>query len=342
MKKRLLYILQYLIFMGGGLFLVWWQLRSMTEAEKTEFYAAFQHARYGYVLPIVLMALASHLSRSMRWKLLMEPLQYKPKLSNVLSVTMVGYLANAAVPRLGEILKCSFLARYEKLKVDKLIGTIILERVFDMICYVVFIAITVLIQIDVIGAYVEAKLETITQSTGWPLWAKGLLVLGILILCWLFIRWLFRRFPENGLVSRINHFVRGISEGLSTIRHLKKRRAFLVHTLFIWAMYLLQIYLGFKAFDGTDHLSIKAAFSVLTLATLAMIATPGGIGSFPIFVMQTLLIYGIDGPLGKAFGWMMWGVATGIVIVSGVVALLILPYINKAHEKRSIHTGENT
>lgn len=341
MKKRLLYILQYLIFMGGGLFLVWWQLRSMTESEKTEFYEAFHHARYWYVLPIVLMALASHLSRSMRWKLLMEPLDYHPKLSNVLSVTMVGYLANAAVPRLGEILKCSFLARYEKLKVDKLIGTIILERVFDMICYMIFIAITVLIQINVIGAYVEDKLDTITQSTGWPLWVKGIIALSILALGWFLVRWLFRRYPENRLISRVSHFIRGISEGLSTIRHMKKRRAFLLHTLFIWAMYLLQIYLGFKAFDGTDHLSIKAAFSVLTLATLAMIATPGGIGSFPIFVMQTLLIYGIDGPLGKAFGWMMWGVATGIVIVAGILALVILPYINKQHEKRSIYTGEN-
>ena len=104
--------------------------------ERTEFYAAFRHTNYWLMIPVLIMSLLSHLSRSMRWKLLMEPLDYNPALRNVFAVTMVGYLANAAIPRLGEVLKCSFLARYEKLKIDKLFGTILVERTFDLICYV--------------------------------------------------------------------------------------------------------------------------------------------------------------------------------------------------------------
>src|SRR6476661_3412778 len=135
MRKRLLSILQYIIFLGGGIFLVWWQLRSMTPEEEQDFRNAMSYANYWLVIPVVILCILSHLSRAMRWKLLMEPLGYKPALKNVFSVIMVGYLANAAVPRLGEILKCTFLSRYEKLQVDKLFGTILVERTFDLVCY---------------------------------------------------------------------------------------------------------------------------------------------------------------------------------------------------------------
>lgn len=340
MRKRLFSILQYLIFTGGGIFLVWWQLKEMTEEDKKEFYHAFTNANYWLIIPIIIMSLMSHLSRSARWKLLMEPLGYKPALKNVFSVTMIGYLANAAVPRLGEILKCSFLARYEKLKVEKLVGTILIERTFDVICYLIFIGFTVLIQIGLVGGYVGQKFGAIFNSSGYVFWINILLLLGAVAGAFLFVRKLFRKYPNNRFISRTNNFFTGIAEGFKTIRSLKRRRLFLAHTFFIWAMYLLQIYVGFSAMEGTIHLDIRAACSVLTLATLAMIATPGGIGSFPFFVMETLLIYGIASPLGKAFGWLIWGVSTGIVIIAGVVSLVVLPYINrKKNEISQQHTA---
>lgn len=342
MRKRIFSILQYLIFLGGGLFLVWWQLRSMTEVEKAEFSNAFTHANYWLVIPVVVMSVLSHISRSMRWKLLMEPLGYNPALKNVFAVTMVGYLANAAVPRLGEILKCTFLARYEHLKVDKLVGTILVERTFDFVCYLIFIGLTVLIQINLIGAYAKKEFDKITQSSGFPVWAKfGVLILIIFSIIY-GIKYLLKKYPDNGIILKINNFFKGIGAGFTTLRNLKHRRHFILHTLFIWSMYLLQIYIGFSAMEGTAHLSLKAACSVLALATLAMIATPGGIGSFPIFVMQTLAIYSISHPMGKAFGWLIWGVSTGLVIVIGLLALLLLPYINKnKNEINTGHTNEN-
>lgn len=342
MRKRIFSILQYLIFLGGGLFLVWWQLRSMTEVEKAEFSNAFTHANYWLVIPVVVMSVLSHISRSMRWKLLMEPLGYNPALKNVFAVTMVGYLANAAVPRLGEILKCTFLARYEHLKVDKLVGTILVERTFDFVCYLIFIGLTVLIQINLIGAYAKKEFDKITQSSGFPVWAKLGILLLIIISIIYGIKYLLKKYPDNGIILKINNFFKGIGAGFTTLRNLKHRRHFILHTLFIWSMYLLQIYIGFSAMEGTAHLSLKAACSVLALATLAMIATPGGIGSFPIFVMQTLAIYSISHPMGKAFGWLIWGVSTGLVIVIGLLALLLLPYINKnKNEINTGHTNEN-
>ena len=159
MGKKLFSILKYLFFLGGGLALVWWQLKGMKPEEKEEFYLALSNAEYWVAIPVVIMSLLSHLSRSLRWKILLEPLGYYPKLKNVFAVTMIGYLANSAVPRLGEVLKCTFLARYENLKVDKLVGTIILERIFDLICFVIFIGITILIQIELVGGFFEKQLD---------------------------------------------------------------------------------------------------------------------------------------------------------------------------------------
>ncbi|MEO7044580.1 MAG: lysylphosphatidylglycerol synthase transmembrane domain-containing protein [Ferruginibacter sp.] len=342
MQKRILSILQYIIFLGGGLFLVWWQLSSMTDEERAEFSYAFRHANYWLIIPVVIMCLLSHLSRAMRWKLLMEPLGYNPKLKNVFAVTMVGYLANIAVPRLGEILKCTFLTRYEDVKTDKLVGTILVERTFDFICYLIFITFTILIQIELVGGFAEKEFENITKNSSIPLWAKLLIFIAIIFLIIYGIKYLLKKFPHNKIIIKINSFFKGIGAGFIAIKNLKHRKLFILHTFFIWSMYLLQIYVGFSAMEGTAHLSLKAACSVLTLATLAMIATPGGIGSFPFFVMQTLAIYSISLPMGKAFGWLIWGVSTGIIVVVGFAALLLLPYMNKNKTHiDSDNTGKN-
>ncbi len=343
MRKRLFSILQYVIFLGAGVFLIWWQLKSLTPEQKKAFLDAFHEANYWLILPVVMLTLLSYLSRAIRWTLLMEPLGYKPALKNVFAVTIVGYFANAAFPRLGEVLKCTFLARYEHMKVDKLVGTIIVERTFDIICYIIFIAITVLIQIDVVGDYTKRTLEEIAVSPGFPLWAKIAIVVGLMGGMFLLIRFLFKKYPGNKIVRAINSFLLGILEGFKSIRNLKHRKAFIFHTILIWGLYLMEIYIAFYAMNGTSHLTIKAACSVLTLATLAMIATPNGIGSFPFLIQKTLLIYGISSALGIAFGWLMWGISTGIVIVAGLITLLLLPYMNKnkRNEVSAINPNEN-
>lgn len=333
MNRKILQLLQYILFLGIGVFLVWWQLKSMQPAEKEDFIRSLKNVDYRMVIPVVIMSLLSHLSRAMRWKILLEPLHYFPKLKNVFAVTMIGYLANAAVPRLGELMKCTFLARYEKLKVDKLFGSIILERTFDFVCFLLFIGITVLIQLDTVGAYFNDKISAIAGENASFSWLNALLFLLTAAALLLFIRLILLRFPGNRFVQKVKGFIKGILQGFAAIAQLKQQKAFVAHTLFIWAMYLLQVYVGFNAMQSTSHLGMPAACSVLTLATLAMIATPGGIGSFPIFVMQTLAIYLIPETQGKAFGWLLWGVNTGIVIVSGVLAIILLPYINKRNNR---------
>ena len=122
----------------------------------------------------------------------------------------------------------------------------------------------------------------------------------------------------------------GLKEGFTSILRLKKRRAFILHSIFIWTMYLMEIYIGFRALSATTGLGLGAAFSVLSLATLAMIVAPGGIGAFPVAVQQVLLIYSID---NISFGWLMWSVATGIIIVVGLISFGLLIYNNKKNNE---------
>ena len=329
MKSKLLTYLQYIIFLGGGLFLVWWQLSAMSVDDKLDFKDALAHANYYLVIPIVIMNMASHLARSMRWKLLLEPLEYYPSTKNAFLVTMVGYLANTAVPRLGEVIKCSLLAKFENLKTDKLIGTIVIERMFDVLCYFIFICITVVIQIDVIGNYVKDKLGEVGKTEGMPLWSKAIIFLAGIVLVIFIFKKIIILYPNNKILIKIKDFIAGVLNGIASVRKLKKRKQFIGYTIFIWAMYLLQLYVAFYAMESTAHLSIKAACAVLSLSTLAMIVTPNGIGSFPLFVSQTLVMYGVASAQGKAYGWLIWGVSTLLIIVVGVIAYLLLTYTNK-------------
>ena len=329
MGKKILSLLQYVIFLGAGILLVWWQLHSMTPEQELQFKNAFAKANYYLIIPVVIINLLSHLSRSMRWKLLMEPLGYNPSLKNVFGATMVGYLANSAIPRLGEVIKCTLLAKYENLKADNLIGTILIERTFDLLTYVFFIVFTVIIQIDIVGSFVKEKLEAFVAPGIMPLWLKILIVCFAVMLFVIIIKKIFSAYPNNKTLQKIKGFGSGIGKGFIAIKNLKNKRAFILHTIFIWSMYLLQIYIGFKAMEATAHLDLKAACSVLSLSTLAMIVTPGGIGSFPIFVKETLLLYLIQDSEGNAFGWLIWGVSTGIIIVAGLISLIVLPYLNK-------------
>ena len=254
MNKRLISILQYILFLGGGIFLVWWQLKGMTAEQKTQFTSALQSANYWLIIPIIFMSLLSHLSRAYRWKLLLEPLDYYPKIKNVFAVTMVGYLANAAIPRLGEILKCTFLSKYEHIKVDKLVGSILIERTFDVICFVIFIGITVLIQVDKIGGFIKDKIASFGANSGISFLGKALIICGIIGIIYFLLKILVNKYPDNRAILAVNNFFKGIGRGFIAIRSLKKRKQFIAHTLFIWAMYLLQIYVGFKAMEHTAAL----------------------------------------------------------------------------------------
>ena len=326
MKKKLFSVLQYILFLGIGVFLTWWQLDKLTPSEWIQFKQSLVNANYIVLVPVFILTILGHISRAVRWKILIEPLGYKPAVSNTFYATMCGYFANTFLPRAGEILRCTLLGRYEKIPVTKLFGTILLERVFDLVCYFLIIVITFLIQIETVNSFITDNFKQLTTQHTVPIWAIIVIFLVLATLMFIAIKKILKKNKQHRLVIKLQGIFIGLKEGFSTILHLRKRKKFIAHTIFIWTTYLLQIYIGFSALSETSSLPIGAAFSVLSLATLAMIVSPGGLGAFPVAVQQVLLIYGLS---NISFGWLMWGVTTGIVIVVGMLSFGLLIYQNK-------------
>jgi len=337
MKKKLLGLLKYVFFLGLGVFLVWWSLRKIDNNDWNDIKKSFENANYWLIIPVISTLLLSHLSRAMRWKILMEPLGYNPKLSNTYMAVLIGYMANLALPRLGEVLKCTILARYEKVPADKLIGTIVAERAFDVICLMIVIAVTVIIQVDVIGEYVSTLLASIVKSKT-SSFSSGRIIIfaGALVLLIVAIWFIFKKFAHLDLIKKIKIVLAGIWSGVISVRYLKKKKWFIFHSIFIWVMFLLSVQIGMWGLKETAGYGISEALSVLSIGSLAMIIpTPGGIGVYPIFVQQTMLLYGLRESIGFAFGSLMWGVQFFQMLFSGFVAIILLPYLNKkpANEK---------
>lgn len=299
----------------------------MTPLQKIQFKESLIHAHYIYILPVFLLTIMAHISRAVRWKILIEPMGYEPKTSNTFYAVMGGYFANTFLPRAGEILRCTLLSKYDKIPVSKLFGTILVERVFDLLCYFLLLIITFLIQIETVSDFVTGKMSKMTDvGRASSLWGILIIILISLAIIFFISRHILIKYKEHRLVIKLKGIHLGLKEGFTTILHLKKRKKFIAHSVFIWACYILQVYIGFSALDTTSSLGITAAFSVLSLVTLAMIVSPGGLGAFPVAVQQVLLIYNVD---NISFGWLMWGVTTAIIIVVGLISFGLLIYQNR-------------
>jgi uncharacterized protein (TIRG00374 family) len=332
MRKKIVAVIKYLIFLGIGISLMVWQFSKMTPAQNVQFHDSLRHANYIVLIPIVILAILSHLSRAVRWKIIIEPLGYKPSTSNTFYATMCGYFANTFIPRAGEILRCTLLGRYEKIPTNKLIGTILVERIFDLLCYVILVILTIIFQFGKVSDFVETKVLQISNKNAQLPWLKILPIAAVFILL-LFIlgKWILKKYAGHRHIIRLRGLHMGLKEGIASILRLKRRRAFLLQSAFIWFLYVSQIYVGFNALSATAGLGWGAAFSVLSLATLAIIVAPGGIGAFPVAVQQVLLIYSID---NISFGWLMWGTTTAIIIIVGLISFGLLIYSNKKQNER--------
>lgn len=328
MNKKLLALIQYLFFLGLGIFLLWLTLRkSDWNAIRTD----LMEAKYIFLVPATIMLLISHYVRALRWKILIQPLGYNPSRTNTFLAVMVGYWANLAVPRLGEVLKCTILSRYEKVPADKLVGTIVAERAFDVVSLLIIFLITIGIQYEIIGEFATNALQGFfTSKSGDFSVLKVGIAIGVLVVLILFLRWGMKKLAHKPFVIKTKKVVAGIWQGLISVRHIRNKGVFILYTVFIWGLYLLSTYMGFFAMQGMSEYGIKAAFSALTFGSLGMIIpSPGGIGSFQYAIQQVMILYGVSPEKGLSLGMLIWFAQTGIIILFGTICFLLLPILNK-------------
>jgi glycosyltransferase 2 family protein len=330
MNKRFRTILQYTFFLGLGIFLVWWSIKDLSSDDKSQIRAALQTARYYLLIPILSILFLSHLVRALRWRLLINSLGYNATVTNTFFAVMIGYLTNMAFPRLGEVLRCTVLARYEKVPADKLIGTVILERLIDALTLLVIFGITFVIQphfyAELIDAFFHSSKTTETKST--PLYIIALIGIGFIGLC--FGLWmLIKKKNFNDLLNLFRKIGRSLWQGVSAVQHLKKRKQFIMWTVVLWTLYLSGGYLGFMALKETQQYGLKEAFAVLSAGSVGVIVTPGGIGAYALIIEKTMQIYGLQKGVALAFGWIIWLAQTGVILVGGLLSFIFLPWFNK-------------
>lgn len=340
MKKSILTIFQYTFFLGLGILFVWLSVKNIKQAQWLQIKDALQRARHWLIIPVVIMLLLSHYIRALRWKILMEPMGYHPSTFNTFAAVMIGYLVNAGVPRLGEVVKCTLLSRYEKVRADRLVGTIVMERAVDVVCLLLVFIAALIFQGQVIGEYVSSSIgKFFIDKSGHTSIKKIGITLVVLVTFFSLLYFLLKRFGHIDAVAKIKNVLKGILHGLSSIRFIKHKGIFLLYTIFIWALYLASTTLGIYALQETAHLGIGGGLTTLAVGSIGMVLTPGGIGAYPLLVAKLMGLYGLDeNTIGNALGWLLWSVQTIIIIGGGLIFSGLFSYHNK--KRKTLETGK--
>jgi uncharacterized protein (TIRG00374 family) len=309
--KKILKIVLPLTF---GAFLVWYSLADISLKTLGTY---FKEANYGYIILGLFFGILSHLSRAYRWKFMLEPLGFKPKFTNSVLAVLTGYLVNLAIPRAGEISRATVMTNYENIPFEKAFGTIVAERIADLIMMLSIAAITLFVQFNFIYELLTKNFNPIKISIGLAVLSVGFYIFTAVV-----------KKATSGFLLKIKTFVAGLIEGVTSIFKMKNKWAFIFHTLFIWAMYVAMFWATIPAIEGLD-----VPFGGILIGFIAggfsIAATNGGIGLYPIAVASALALFDIPAETATAFGWIMWTAQTAMVIVFGGLAFLLLPIYNK-------------
>ena len=325
-----------LFFLGLGALLVWWVVKGFSEEDKEHILNSMRSANFFWLGISILLGGLSHLSRSLRWRIALKPMGYNPGVVNSFLAVMIGYFANLGVPRLGEVVRCGILYTYEKVPVQRSVGTVITERVIDLIMLALVFALAILMEFDVVMGYVNKELIHPFMNKLSGLADKGYLVIIIVIAVVSFasIYFAVRRYLHKlEVFHKFKSFLKGLLEGVQSVRKLESPFMYIFHSIFIWVMYFLMLYVCFYSMEATTGLSVGAGMAVLAIGSVAMVIVQGGLGAYPVFVQGVLLLYGVNELDGYAFGWLVWSAQTIMIIIFGSLSLLLLPIINRNKEK---------
>ena len=330
MKKRLLNILKYIVLLGVAAALLLYALKGM---DVRKVFQQISGANIFWVCVSGFISIVAFVVRAHRWTLLIEPMGYSPSLKNTTYSVMVGYFANLAFPRLGEVSRCGALSKAETIPFNKLLGTVIVERIIDVISLLICIALAAAIEYKRLGSFFTEKVfdpinQKIQKLTASPLLLTAVVV-GLVVLLILAIYFI-KKSSRQGTESKVNKIIKGFIDGLKSVGSLKRPGLFIFQSAFIWILYFLGVYTALYAFSFTSGLGASAALFLLVAGGLGMSApVQGGIGAYHLLVKEGLILYGVAAEDGLAFAFMLHGLQLILVIVLGIISLFLLFSINK-------------
>jgi uncharacterized protein (TIRG00374 family) len=301
-----------------GVYLIIYKYNEFTPAQITEMKGYFRNADYFYIYLSLFIALFGFLSRAYRWKFSLEHLGYKTKFHNNLMAVCVAYFMNLTIPKSGEVTRAIILKKYEDIPFDKGFGTIVAERVVDLLIFFLFVVVSFFLQFNVLKDYIVAKIpiEKLILIA-----LIGVVLFVIFTLVWLYSNW--------KIVLSLKDKFSGLVEGMTSILKMKNKWPFLFHSFFIWFTYLLMFYVTIFALKETSNIGMGAVIIGFVFGSLAIGFTNGGFGAYPLLVAEIFMLYGIPDTAGTAFGWLVWTSQTVLMIFLGGLSFLLLPILNR-------------
>tara|TARA_B100000401_G_C52799882_1_gene717955 strand:+ start:842 stop:1801 length:960 start_codon:yes stop_codon:yes gene_type:complete len=316
LPKKLNNYIKIFLPISVGVFCIYYSFRDINFSDFTKY---FYEINYLWVFVGIFLGALSHISRSYRWKFLLNPLGYKIRFVNSLLSVFSAYLINYTIPRAGDIARATMISKYEKIPLEKTLGTIAAERAVDVICILIIICVGLIVEFNRLSEKLILLLEKRELST-------ILLYMGSFLLL-LFI--MYAIIKKTKYYKTISNFLKGVIEGLAVVFTMKKRNAFIFHSIFIWLMYILMFWATSRAFTELHELTFFQLMISFTLAALSVMFSNGGIGIYPLAVEETLGWYSIQSTTGLAFGWVSWISQTMMVVIFGGLSLFVLPFINR-------------
>ena len=302
-----------------GMGIIYYQFNTLTAAEIEKIKISFQKANYYYILLSLLIACLGYWLRAYRWKFALNHLGYQTKFSNNFFTVSVAYLVNLTVPRSGEITRAALLKKYENVPFDKAFGTIVAERIVDLLIFLLFVFIGFVSQFDTIYQFLISNNVSLQSLifTG----IIGILLFIVFILIWIYAEW--------KIILKLKNKLSGLIEGISTIYKMKDKWKYIFHSFFIWFSYLAMFYVAIFALPETSEISFSVVIMGFIFGSLAVGFTNGGLGAYPFSIALIFSLYGITKDVGTAFGWLVWTSQTILTILLGLVSYLLLPVLNR-------------
>jgi uncharacterized protein (TIRG00374 family) len=302
-----------------GVFLIFYSYNQFSDKDIEEIQKHFKNANYYYLNFSIFIAFLGSASRAYRWKYVLDHMGYKTSFANNFMAVSIGYLMNMTVPRSGEISRALVLKKYNNVPFDKAFGSIIAERIVDMVILLGLIIIAFFVQYNVLKTFVLDKV---------PL--QNLILLFVIGFVFFITFILLYAYSKIKFILKIKEKIAGLKEGILSIFHMEKKWSYLGHTIFIWFSYIYMFYIGLLVISETNSLPLSAVITSFIVGSVAIAFTNSGFGSYPFLMAKILLFYNISETAGSAFGWIIWTSQMLLLVFLGALSFLLLPVLNRS------------
>ena len=338
-RKLAIQTLKFLGFLAVGIFLLWLAFRDIKFRDLEQ---NLKEANYFWLIPSIFFSLLAFILRARRWQLLVYPLGYRPTFWHTFHALMIGYLANMALPRIGEITRCVSLGKKEKIAVDKLLGTVIIERTIDFISVLAFLILIIVTSQSLIREFLRQSIfapfrDKVLSYINIPLFLWIAIIASVFILLFLMIRYR-KKLRKIRFFSKLFDVIKGVISGLKTITNLDRKWEFIFLTVGIWLSYAVMTWVVVFCLKSTSHITFWNSLIVLVVGGLAMsVPVQSGFGAFHYAVSRVLVVMqGVTLVDGLTFAVLSHESQIVFEIIIGVISVYIMHGNNKTKEPAEI------